>query len=75
MTIRVWVWLRGDFLLESFLPLEFTLIKTPSARVEAAEETESPGRRTAIEGAHALLDVCQERNWDRLGSVLKSRVW
>ncbi|EYC00713.1 hypothetical protein Y032_0113g364 [Ancylostoma ceylanicum] len=75
MTIRVWVWLRGEFLLESFLPLDFSVPKTPSARLEAAEvNAESPGRRTAIEGAHALLDECQSRRWDRLGVLQWSQI-
>ncbi|KAK6731050.1 hypothetical protein RB195_007486 [Necator americanus] len=75
MTIRVWVWLRGEFLLESFLPLDFSVPKTPTGRSEAVEQnTESPGRRTAIEGAHALIDECQSRNLDRLGVIQWSQV-
>ncbi|VDM72970.1 unnamed protein product, partial [Strongylus vulgaris] len=53
----------------------FTVLKTPSARLEAVEENaESPGRRTAIEGAHALLDFCQSRNWERLGVAQWSQI-
>ncbi|KAK6015473.1 hypothetical protein OSTOST_19102 [Ostertagia ostertagi] len=68
MTVSVWVWLRGEFLLESFLPLDFSTTASPSSASPRNED--SPGPSTAIDGAHALIDECQARNWDRL-SVLE----
>ncbi|VDO58206.1 unnamed protein product [Haemonchus placei] len=65
MAVSVWVWLRGEFLLESFLPLNFSASSSSTSRNE-----ESPCRSSAVDGAHALIDVCQARNWDRL-SVLE----
>ncbi|XGW24717.1 hypothetical protein V3C99_006287 [Haemonchus contortus] len=65
MAVSVWVWLRGEFLLESFLPLNFSASSSSTSRSD-----ESSRRLTAVDGAHALIDVCQARNWDRL-SVLE----
>nr|CDJ83797.1 Protein C54G6.2 [Haemonchus contortus] len=65
MAVSVWVWLRGEFLLESFLPLNFSASSSSTSRSD-----ESSRRSTAVDGAHALIDVCQARNWDRL-SVLE----
>ncbi|VDL79493.1 unnamed protein product [Nippostrongylus brasiliensis] len=51
MTIRVWVWLRGETLLDLFLPLSFQDSLTP-------HENGRPPPNTAIENAHKLIDEC-----------------
>ncbi|VDM59054.1 unnamed protein product [Angiostrongylus costaricensis] len=64
MTIRIWVWLRGEFLLDSFLPLDFSPGKGTTSRSRTEDESAEPS--IAINQAHALVDMCIMRKWDQL---------